>query len=247
MNIFNKYKNYKKNRKILEVKFIDSKPDKKNNYAIIVPFRNDKDNIRKEQLKKFIDFAKLNFHENVKILIIEQNSFDKKFNRGKLLNVGIKLAKNIDHYIFHDVDLLPDKHLIEYYSTYPTIPIHIARVWKTKYTAYGFFGGIVSMSKKQIYKINGYPNNFWGWGGEDDALYNRTAIINNKLLAPNKGSVTEMEHKQAILDKNDLIEKKKLILNDLKNWKTNGLNSLKYKVLKKTSIKNNISIYCIDI
>ena len=231
MNIFKQYKLYKKSRKILEVKFIDSKPETKK-YAIIIPYRNDDNNIRKKQLEKFIDLDKKNFN-NTKILIIEQNDKKQSFNRGKLLNVGIKIAKNIEHYIFHDVDLLPNNNLINYYSTYPSIPIHIARVWKDKYSYYSFFGGITSISKKQVLEINGFPNNFWGWGGEDDALYNRIATVVKNIYAPNKGSVTEMKHKQAEETDKDKINKKKLILNDLKNWKKNGLNNFEFKITKK--------------
>ena len=245
MNLIEQYSNYKKTRKILEVKYINSKPET-NKYAIIIPYRNDEDNVRLEQLNKFIDFAKNNFDEKVKIYIIEQDE-NNKFNRGKLLNVGIKLAKNIEHYIFHDVDLIPDTNLLEYYSTYPSIPIHIARVWKDKYTGYAFFGGIVSISKKQILQTNGFPNNFWGWGGEDDALYNRVAKINKILFAPNKDNVTELKHKQAVIEKKDRINKKKLILEDLKNWKNNGLNNLQFKITNKKRITNNIIIYSVNI
>lgn len=246
MSIYKEYQKYKQNRKILEVKYIDSKPGKIN-YGIIIPYRNDKNNVRKEQLNKFIQFCNNVFNDNVKILVIEQSDYDNKFNRGKLLNIGIKLLKNIEYIIFHDVDLIPDKSLLEYYSTYPSNPIHIARVWKEKYTYYSFFGGITSVSKKNIEKINGFPNNFWGWGGEDDALYNRLTNILHNIFAPNKGKIQEMKHDQAEISKNESIKKKKLILNDLKNWRNNGLNNLEYKILNKKEIVNNITIYKVKI
>ena len=246
MNIYKQYKLYKQNRKILEVKFIDSKSQDKN-YAIIIPYRNDKRNERKKQFDKFIKFAKKTFNDNVKIIIIEQSDFENKFNRGKLLNIGIKLSKNIEHYIFHDIDLLPDNNLLKYYSTYPKLPIHIARVWKDKYTYYTFFGGITSVSKKQILEANGFPNNFWGWGGEDDALYNRITNFVQNMYAPNKGLVKEMKHKQAEISKEDSIKKKQLILDDLKVWKKNGLNSLQYKIIKEKDITNNIKLYTVKI
>lgn len=36
-----------------------------------------------------------------------------------------------------------------------------------------YFGGVSALSKEQFTKINGFPNNYWGWGGEDDDIYNR--------------------------------------------------------------------------
>ncbi|TKC45126.1 hypothetical protein EI555_005571, partial [Monodon monoceros] len=36
-----------------------------------------------------------------------------------------------------------------------------------------FFGGVSSLTVEQFQKINGFPNAFWGWGGEDDDLWNR--------------------------------------------------------------------------
>lgn len=38
----------------------------------------------------------------------------------------------------------------------------------------GYFGGVSGLSKKQFLKINGFPNEYWGWGGEDDDIYNRS-------------------------------------------------------------------------
>lgn len=39
----------------------------------------------------------------------------------------------------------------------------------------GYFGGVSGLSKTQFLKINGFPNEYWGWGGEDDDIFNRWA------------------------------------------------------------------------
>src|SRR5690606_13315596 len=66
------------------------------------------------------------------IYIVEQTNDNRKFNRGKLLNVGFDLAKNdgCAAVIFHDVDLLPSEELLPYYCNVPERgrPCHIARV-----------------------------------------------------------------------------------------------------------------------
>lgn len=40
-----------------------------------------------------------------------------------------------------------------------------------------FFGGVSGLTVEQFQKINGFPNAFWGWGGEDDDLWNRYCLI----------------------------------------------------------------------
>ena len=37
----------------------------------------------------------------------------------------------------------------------------------------GIFGGAGAFRKEDFEKINGFSNQFWGWGGEDDDLYRR--------------------------------------------------------------------------
>ena len=115
------------------------------------------------------------------IYIIEQSDDKKQFNRGKLLNAGFKIAcaEGCNVFIFHDVDLMPSAELRLYYTTVPTgkSPVHIARVWDRYNSNDKYFGGIVAFSKEQFEEINGYPNNFWGWGGEDDELMKRAQEV----------------------------------------------------------------------
>ena len=37
------------------------------------------------------------------------------------------------------------------------------------------FGGAVAMTARHFADVNGFSNQFWGWGGEDDDLFNRVA------------------------------------------------------------------------
>ena len=86
-----------------------------------------------------------------------------------------------DCFIFHDVDLLPedDRNL---YTCPATNPRHMSVAvskWNYKLPYPSLFGGVVAINTKQFRMLNGFSNEFWGWGGEDDDMAKRLA--RNKL------------------------------------------------------------------
>lgn len=215
--------------------------------AIIVPYRDQIEENRKLQLKVFIKHFNnfLKEYDSWKIFIIKQSFDNNKFNRGKLLNVGFKLAekKGFNTFILHDVDLLPVKSMLKLYTTYPEKPIHIGSLWKIKYDYPTFVGGAISVNIDDYKKINGFPNIFWGWGGEDDAFYFRLMINKIDVWEPqikDWGKIHEMQHGWNPSEGND---KKKENRNfDKYNWKKNGINNLKFEVLKEKFIKNENTV-----
>lgn len=131
--------------------------------GIIVPYRN-----RYEHLtifKKIItDYLETNDYFNYRIIVVEQDDA-KLFNRGKLCNIGFleSQKQKCDYVIFHDVDILPIN--IDY--SYSDVPIHLLN---DNIPFESYFGGVTLFPCNLFKKINGYSNNYWGWGFEDDDL-----------------------------------------------------------------------------
>ncbi|KAL3218345.1 hypothetical protein MRX96_031612 [Rhipicephalus microplus] len=197
--------------------------------AILIPYRNREDN-----LKVFI----YNIHRvlarqqiDYSVFVIEQGD-TKDFNRAKLLNVGFLQSTALYDYrcfVFHDVDLVPVDDRNVY--TCPQQPRHMS-VWIDNRTGvpYGLmFGGVSALSKELMLRVNGYSNVYWGWGGEDDDITYRLKHINQTILRrpANIARYKSLSHA--------LSKRNKQRIRILRKWKarylTDGLNSVKYKVL----------------
>jgi hypothetical protein len=98
--------------------------------AIIVPYRDvHAAQKRAAHLRRFVPHMiaflsrRSDVISNFHIYVIEQSDDQRKFNRGKLLNIGFDLAKKSgrkhDVFIFHDVDLLPHDDLGAWYAKFP--------------------------------------------------------------------------------------------------------------------------------
>ncbi|KAF0036185.1 hypothetical protein F2P81_011497 [Scophthalmus maximus] len=153
--------------------------------AILVPFRNRHEHlpILFRHLVPVLRKQRLQFA----FYVVEQGGTEP-FNRAMLFNVGYKEAmKDLDWdcLVFHDVDHLMQNDRNYYGCT--DMPRHFA-VKLDKYSymlPYNeFFGGVSGLTVKQFKKINGFPNAFWGWGGEDDDLWNRVQFANLTVSRP---------------------------------------------------------------
>lgn len=209
--------------------------------AILVPYRDNPAKERSPQLKAFVEYFSKGPWKEFPVYIIEQSEDDRAFNRGALLNIGARLAKKHSHLILHDVDLLPDEVMLPYYTMVPDHPIHIGTVWRTKYTSERFLGGILSVSWKEFDRVNGYPNQFWGWGGEDDVLRNRFIKAKIPIYRPTLSSgITELPHTQAVANP----RKRELVLS---NRGRDGIRQTRWKTLHKESLASHIQKYTVQL
>lgn len=209
--------------------------------AILVPYRDTPTKERSPQLHTFVEHFSKAPWKDFPVYVIEQSEDNRAFNRGALLNVGARVAKKHSHFILHDVDLLPNESLLPYYTMIPDHPIHIGTVWRTKYTSERFLGGILSISVKDFERVNGYPNQFWGWGGEDDVLRNRLITAKIPVYRPTLSSgITELPHTQAVANPH----KRRLVLS---NRGKDGVRQTRWKSLATISLASHIHKHTVEL
>ncbi|XP_075707340.1 beta-1,4-galactosyltransferase 1-like [Rhinoderma darwinii] len=218
----------------------------KQKIAIIIPFRN-----REPHLTIWLQYM-LPFLQKQQgdfgIYVVEQIR-NTTFNRAKLMNVGFSEAKkdyDYNCFIFSDVDIIPmnDRNLYRCSEN----PKHMANSldkfnFRLPYET--IFGGVVAFTKEQFLKINGFSNRFWGWGGEDDELYNRIVAAGMKIERPDP----EIARSTMIFHNrdtgNEATGKSFGLINKAAQFMhLDGLSSLKYDVIKHTRHKlyTNITV-----
>lgn len=195
---------------------------------IIVPYRD-----RAEHLAIFLpSIAKV--LPNIPVLVIEQAD-DKPFNRAKLLNIGAKTAfqNGAKIIVTHDVDMIPNPD-----TKYPQAHAgHLATAasqfgGKMPYDRY--FGGVNVFSRELFEAVNGYSNEYWGWGAEDDDMLNRVENTGAAVYRPElPNPFISLAHKHGMSEvgaaKRQEANRKRLESDY--DTRTEGLNTLKYELV----------------
>lgn len=141
--------------------------------GVCVPYRNRELHMNEfiPKIGKYLKNQGIDFQ----IYIVHQVD-DKLFNRGATKNIGAKHAfeEGCDYVVWHDIDMIPEEGGGCDYSYPADAPRHIATQisqmnYELKYHEY--FGGAVLFTKEQVEATNGYSNDYWDWGMEDDDLF----------------------------------------------------------------------------
>ncbi|OCT71163.1 hypothetical protein XELAEV_18038069mg [Xenopus laevis] len=203
--------------------------------AVIIPHRNREQHLKYllYYLHPFLQRQQLNYG----IYIIHQAG-NFTFNRAKLLNVGFKEAmkdEDWDCLFFHDVDLIPEDdrniYICDRFPKHASIAMDKFG-YKLPYKSY--FGGVSALSPEQYMKMNGFPNNYWGWGGEDDDIGIRVALSGMLISRPSVqyGRYKMIKHGH---DKGNEQNPKRfnMLTKTRRTWKQDGMNALQYILISK--------------
>lgn len=197
--------------------------------TVVVPYRD-----REEHLSVFIPAIRKKLPE-ARILVVEQTE-GKPFNRGKLLNIGAQIAfgrMKSTHIITHDVDMIPVDDTQYGFAD----AVHLA----TGATQFGgkmpydrYFGGVTAFSAKAFYMCNGYSNEYWGWGAEDDDILRRIESVGIEVIRPDRPNrFQSLSHVHALHS----VESKKTHrlncerLDSDYDRSKDGLNTLEYRIV----------------
>lgn len=224
-------------------------------YNIVIPYRN-----RPNCLSQLIDYfptwlKKQPYITSFNILVVEQD-FSKPFNLAKIINAGYalftqaKLVTKDSVFIFQPVDCLPVSISYEVEA--------------------GFVGFCATSNGNSFYKacgvtpytfesVNGFSNEFWGWGYEDVDMFLRLQArklptemrsgdfkflmdcpLNESkdIDANNKDKRFELKHKKRLAENKQ---------NILMTMHTDGLSNLEFRELERQKLNEHITKVTISI
>jgi hypothetical protein len=221
--------------------------------VIIIPYRD-----RESHLKYYLEnsYPKLkNLITNLEIIIVEQTQ-GKKFNRGATINIGYDYYNDPNNfYITQDVDTNPNEFSLPYYKQNLS-----SNEFLSIYSYSRSVGGIAKFKGSDFVDVNGFPNNFWGWGHEDKDFMNRILFYNKNITRIFKTDDTTVNNPYVdVFQDNHIREDSGKWYVAYEIWDhvskeqqqryilSNGLTTLKYNINKEEEIMENVKKITVDI
>jgi len=204
--------------------------------AVIIPVRDREHQVAQlvPRLRSKLDAQGLNY----RILVSEQSQ-GRFFNKGAIINAGFRaVADRCDYVCIHDVDALP----IEADYRCPSEPLRL--VTNLVGSRHGprrdprYFGGAISLRCEHFIAANGYSNEYWGWGKEDDDFLFRLLFSRRICFSDLRGTFEDLPNpadqqirftklkKPRTLRANR--KRRSLLMRGLSDFRAEGLNSLRY-------------------
>jgi len=175
---------------------------------------------------------------------------------------------------FHDCDMLPDPSLAAHYlrrdddddddHDHDESPreqrnhrrprrrgfVRVLEAGGCRYDADGCFGGVTVYDERGFIATNGYPNGFWGWGGEDNAQFLRCVAARLRLERVRGCDFQDLERgtetvaaKLAALDERrarcPAKDKRRLLRRNAAGdgWRRDGLVDSRYEVVEERALR----------
>lgn len=113
------------------------------------------------------------------LLVRAEQARDAPFNRGMLANAGFAAAMeawpDATRVVLHDADMLPESSVCYRTPEGAAVVLFATRISQYEYAMpYDtYFGGVVAFHPHAYRLADGFRNEFWGWGGEDDDMRER--------------------------------------------------------------------------
>ncbi|XP_062368745.1 beta-1,4-galactosyltransferase 3-like [Cinclus cinclus] len=205
--------------------------------AILVAYRNQEKYLRHllYYIHPFLQRQQLSYT----IYLIQQVGTGS-FNRAKLLNVGVQEAMKDEEWdclVLHDIDLVPENDY-NLYICDEYYPKHMASAMdKFQYVLpyKSFFGGVSALTPEHYMKMNGFPNTYWGDGGEDDDIATRIHLAGMKIVrtSPHLGRYRVINYSEET-EIQEPWRRPPSRHNTRKTWKADGMNTLQFRLLSRT-------------
>jgi hypothetical protein len=178
-----------------------------------------------------------------RIVVVEQAP-GKLWNKGAMINAGVRhAADHCDYYCLHDVDAIP----VQANYQCPSQPLRL--VTKLIGSKQGterpprYFGGVITVLREQVYAANGFSNQYWAWGKEDDDFLFRLLFAGYLCYSDKLGTFEDLHNpahqqvkltgvaKPATLKRNR--KRRSLLVRGLLDPADDGLNAVTTTIIKR--------------